>query len=244
MSFSQNVPKVIQNLAFGTNVMQELAKESAARIAADAIDNGHIVGLGSGTTVAHFIKILADRCKSGLRIQAVSSSRHSTDLARKGGIEIVDINSVPRIDITVDGADEIDPKKRMIKGRGGAHVREKILASSSNEMVVIIDETKMVANLGMGPLPIEILFYGSPATRQKIENLGFAGKWRMNEDGTLFVSENGNLILNISFDSPLSDPESEHAKLIQIPGVVDTGFFFNLAGNVIVGYENGTTKTW
>ncbi len=220
----------------------ETAKELAGRKAASFIENGQIVGLGTGSTAVHFIDALIERCRGGLKIRAVPSSRHSADRAQAGGIEILDINSAPRIDITVDGADEIDPKKRMIKGRGGAHVREKILASSSTELVVIVDETKVVKRLGLAPLPVEVLFYGSPATRQKIENLGFKGKWRMNGDGTLFVSENGNLLFDIEFESPPQDPEGEHAKLIQIPGVIDTGFFFGLAGRVVIGYSDGSVK--
>ena len=155
---------------------------------------------------------------------------------------MLDINSAPRIDITVDGADEIDPKKWMIKGGGGAHVREKILASSSGEMVVIVDETKLVRSLGRAKLPVEIIFYGSSATQKRIEQLGFEGKWRMNEDGTLFVTENSNLLFDIFFPSPPPSPEEEHMKLIQLPGVVDTGFFFGLAGRVVIGYADGAVE--
>lgn len=221
---------------------QNAAKKRAAEKATEFIQNGQIVGLGSGSTAAFFIGALIERCKKGLKIQAVPSSHESAELAKQGNVEVVDINAVSKIDITVDGADEIDLKKRMIKGRGGAHVREKILASSSTEMVVIADQTKLVPKLGIGPLPIEILFYGSPATRQKIENLGFSSKWRMNRDGTLFVSENGNLILDLSFNSPPENPEEVHEELIQIPGVVDTGFFFDLADRIVIGYFDGSVK--
>ncbi len=222
--------------------MNQDAKIAAGRKAAEWIESGMIVGLGSGSTAECFIRSLIDFCKKGLRIQAVSSSRASADLAKRGGIEILDINSVPRIDITVDGADEIDSKKRMIKGGGGAHVREKILASASSEMVVIVDDGKLVPSVGRGKLPIEILFYGSPATRMKIEELGYPSKWRVNNDNTLFITENGNLILDIRFDSPPSAPEVLHEAIINIPGVVDTGFFFDLAGRVIVGYSDGKTE--
>lgn len=221
----------------------EEAKKAAGHKAAEFIEKGMIVGLGTGTTAFYFIESLIKRCKEGLKIQAVSSSRASAEIAKKGGIEILDINSIPRVDITVDGADEIDPKKRMIKGGGGAHVREKILASSSNEMVVIVDESKLVMSVGHAKLPVEIIFYGSPATRVKIEDFGYRGKWRMNEDGTLYITENGNLLFDIQFDTPPMAPEQHHDQLIRIPGVVDTGFFFNLAGRVVVGYQNGTTKT-
>lgn len=222
--------------------MSNEAKVAAARKAIEWIQSGNVVGLGSGSTAECFIRALTEACKGGLSIQAVASSRASADLAKRGGIEVLDINSVPRIDITVDGADEIDPQKRMIKGGGGAHVREKILASSSDEMVVIVDYTKLVPSVGRGKLPVEVMFYGSPATRARIEEFAPMGKWRQNEDGTLFITENGNLIYDIHFDSPPKAPEHLHEALINIPGVVDTGFFFNLAGRVIVGYPDGRTE--
>ncbi len=219
--------------------MLEDAKIAAGRKAVEFIESGMIVGLGSGSTAKCFIQSLIE---SGLRIQAVPSSRASAEFAEKGGIEVIDINSVPRIDITVDGADEIDSKKRMIKGGGGAHVREKILASSSDEMIVIVDNSKLVPAIGTKKLPVEVMFYGSPATRMKIEELGQKGKWRMNEDGTLFITENGNLLYDIVFDSPPKAPEHLHEALVNIPGVIDTGFFFHLAGRVIVGYPEGKTE--
>jgi len=221
---------------------KENGKKAAAIEAASWIKSGMIVGLGTGSTSVYFIEALIERCKQGLQIQAVPSSRHSADLAKKGGITLADINSISHIDLTVDGADEIDPEKRMIKGGGGAHVREKILATSSNEMVVIIDDSKLVPRLGKAKLPIEVLFYGSPATRDKLEKLGFKGKWRLNEDKTLFITENGNLIFDIFFKEPLLYPEEEHLKILQVPGVVDTGFFFKIAGRVIIGHDDGTTE--
>lgn len=223
---------------------QEDAKKAAAEWAVSLIENGMIVGLGTGSTAAYFIQALIKKHQQGLKIQAVPSSRHSADLAKKGGIPVLDINSVPRIDITVDGADEIDPQKRMIKGGGGAHVREKILSCASKEMVVIVDDTKLVSSLGKVKLPVEVLFYGSPATREKLEALGFQGKWRLNEDKTLFITENGNLLFDIHFAMPPLSPEKEHLKILQVPGVVDTGFFFHIAGRVIVGHADGTVKVW
>ncbi len=222
--------------------MESEAKWAAGRKAVEFIQNGMIVGLGSGSTAECFIQSLIEKVRKGLQIQAVASSRKSAEMAKRGGIAVLDINEVPRIDITVDGADEIDPKKRMIKGGGGAHVREKILASSSSEMVVVVDNSKLVSALGQKKLPIEVLFYGSPATRTKIEQLGFSGKWRMNEDGTLFITENGNILFDIHFKSAPSAPESLNEALLLIPGVIDTGFFFNLAGRVVVGYPEGKTE--
>lgn len=219
--------------------MSDDAKKAVGRKAVEFIKSGMIVGLGSGSTAECFIRSLAQACKEDLQIRAVASSRASADLARKGGIEVLDINSVPRIDITVDGADEIDPKKRMIKGGGGAHVREKILASSSNQMIVIVDESKLVPTIGQHKLPIEVLFYGSPATRTKIEQLGYKVKWRLNADETLFTTDNGNLILDLFFETPPDMPEELHLTLINIPGVIDTGFFFNLADKVLIGRADG-----
>jgi ribose 5-phosphate isomerase A len=221
---------------------QDIAKEAAGRKAAEFIEDGMIVGLGSGSTAACFIEALVQKAKRGLRIQAVASSRHSADLAKAGGIAVSDINAVPRVDITVDGADEIDPQKRMIKGGGGAHVREKILAAASDEMVVIVDETKLVSALGRAKLPVEVLFYGSPSTRRKIEELGYQGRWRTNPDKTFYLTENGNLIFDIHFPSPPPHPEKDHENIIRIPGVVDTGFFFGLAGRVVVGRSDGQTE--
>ncbi len=218
------------------------AKIAAGRKAAEWIEPGMIVGLGTGSTAQCFIDSLVERCKKGLRIRAVASSRASAERAKKGGIDVEDINSVPRIHLTVDGADEIDLRKRMIKGGGGAHVREKILACASDEMVVIVDESKLVDSVGTCKLPVEVIFFGSPATRLKIETLGYKGKWRINQDGTLFLTENGNLIFDISFESPPLSPEQDHESLIRVPGVVDTGFFFNLAGRVIVGFNDGRVE--
>ncbi len=221
---------------------QEEAKQNVGKKAAELIENGMIVGLGTGSTANYFIDHLIERYKRGLHIKAVASSKASLERAAKGGIPIFDMNDIPHIDITVDGADEIDSKKRMIKGGGGAHVREKILASSSNEMIVIVDESKLVDRIGRGRLPVEIIFFGSPATKRKIEKLGYKSRWRIEQDGSIFVTENGNIILDIEFESPPLNPEHDHAQLIQIPGVVDTGFFFHLAGRVVIGYFDGRVE--
>ena len=118
-------------------------------------------------------------------------------------------------------------------------MREKILAANSGEMIVIVDETKLVPAVGQGKLPVEILFFGSPATRNRLEKMGYIGKWRVNEDGSFFITENGNLIYDIVFDAPPPYPEQDHEEITHVPGVIDTGFFFNMAGRVIVGYRDG-----
>lgn len=222
--------------------MWEKSKQAAAKKAVEFIKSGMIVGLGSGSTARAFIECLIERCKKGLRIQAIASSRASSSIAAKGGIEVLDINSVPRIDITVDGADEVDPKARMIKGGGGAHVREKILACASDRMIVIVDESKIVERLGKTKLPIEVLFFGSPATKAQIESLGYRTQWRMNPEGGFFITENGNLICDLYFSEPSENPEDLHNRLLHIPGVIETGFFFDLATKILVGNEEGNVS--
>lgn len=222
----------------------EQAKKAAGEKAATLIENEMIVGLGTGSTAAYFIQALIQKCKRGLRIKAVASSHRSFEMAKEGGIPVFEINEVSHIDVTVDGADEIDHQKRMIKGGGGAHVKEKILAYASAEMIVIVDESKVVQTLGTAKLPVEIIPYGSLFTRKKIEALGFFGKWRtaksshLNQE--LFITENGNYLLDIELKTPLISPEKTDELLLQIPGVVDTGFFFKIAKKVIIGKSDGS----
>src|SRR3990167_1284623 len=180
---------------------QESMKKRAASEAAEWVESHMIVGLGTGSTVFHFIEKLIERCKNGLQIQAVSSSNNSSKQAEEGGIPLLDINTITTIDMTFDGADEIDPKKRMIKGGGGALLREKILADSSREMVVIVDETKIVDYLGQkAKLPLEILPFAYLATEQKIKKLGYAGEFRKTTNHLLYTTDNGNLIFDITLD--------------------------------------------
>lgn len=220
----------------------EEAKKKAALQAAQWIESEMIVGLGSGSTTAYFIEALIAKSKEGLKVQVVCSSKASEEKARQGGLLIRSIDEVESIDITVDGADEIDSSKRMIKGGGGAHVREKILASASKEMVVIVDETKWVEKLGTKKLPVEALSFGFSFLTKKLQDLGYLGRWRLKEEGSLYISDNGNFIYDIEFPTPLDSPEEHHEKIKHLPGVVDTGFFFYLAGRVITGQLDGNVR--
>ena len=220
----------------------DFIKKALGIAAADLIKDGMHVGLGSGSTSACFIDALIKRCQQGLKIQAIASSKQSFYQAQQGGIPLLDFDQIPYLDITVDGADEIDPQKRMIKGGGGALVREKIVASSSKEMVVIVDERKLVPHLGKCPLPVEIVTFGYQATMKKMEKLGYRIKLRKTTNGSLFVTDNHNYIVDIAFNSPLSSPENVEKELKEIPGVVDTGFFFHLAGRVLIGHFDGTIE--
>ncbi len=217
----------------------EAAKKAVGAKAAELIEPGMVVGLGTGSTAAHFIQKLGQRCKQGLSCQAVASSIASSLLAKKAGIPLLDIDQVTSLDITVDGADEIDSQKRMIKGGGGAALREKIVASMSREMVVIVDEKKLVYRLGTCKLPVEVIPFAHQATALHLSKAGYRGTWRQNPDGSYFITDNKNYIFDIHFPEPCEYPEKEHEALLSIPGVLETGFFFNLAGRVIVGFLDG-----
>ncbi len=212
-----------------------MLKDKIGAYAAELIKPGMTVGLGTGSTAACFIEHLGKR---GLKIQAVASSEASLKLAKKVGIPLIDINSITHLDLTVDGADEIDEKKRMIKGGGGALVREKIVASMSKEMIVIVDSSKLVSKLGKHPLPVEILPFAYKVTEHAINKLGYNGSFRK-QGNHFYITDNGNYVYDIHFPTLCENPEKDNENLIHLPGVIDTGFFFHLAGRVIVGFEDG-----
>ena len=216
----------------------ELLKKKAGHHAAELIKDRTLVGIGTGSTVFYFIERLVERYAKGLDIQAVSSSDQSTKMIKKGGIPLVDMNNITSIDIVVDGADEVDSQKRMIKGAGGALLREKIIANISNEMIVIVDETKRVETLGKCKLPVEILPFFHNGIINKIQLLGFKGELRQ-QGQEPYKTDNGNYIYDIEFKDSRTNPENDHYRLIQIPGVIETGYFFNLAKHVIVAKEGG-----
>ncbi|MBI3508355.1 MAG: ribose-5-phosphate isomerase RpiA [Chlamydiia bacterium] len=214
------------------------AKHAAAQKAATLIESDMIVGLGSGTTSQFFIEALGAKIKEGLKIQAVASSHSSAKMAQKFAIALIDIDQAPHIDLTVDGADAIDPERRMIKGGGGALLREKILAHASRDIVIIVDETKLVPSLSSLLLPIEIVTYGAHITQKTLQKMGYLGQWRKDEQGALYRTENGHLILDTKFQST---PEKAQQEIKSIPGVVETGFFFHMAKRVIVGASDGSS---
>ena len=221
----------------------QIAKQAAGKAAAALIQEGMIVGLGTGSTAAFFIDSLIDRCRStGLKIRVVATSEDSAQRARAGGIIVEDPNEITSIDFTVDGADEIDKQKRMIKGGGGALLRETVIASLSREMIVIVDETKLVETLGRCPLPLEVIPFAHRAIFHKIQQLGYQGKLRLNNDGSLYKTDNANYIIDITFENRQCDPLKDQMILKNIPGILETGFFLGMAGRVIIGYGDGTTK--
>ncbi|MBB64196.1 MAG: ribose 5-phosphate isomerase A [Waddliaceae bacterium] len=214
-------------------------KQRVAYAAAELVQSGMVVGLGTGSTAFYFIQRLIERAAEGLNILTVATSQRSAEQAHEGGLKVLDVNEVKSIDLTVDGADEIDPQNRMIKGGGGALLREKIIASSSKKMVVIVDSSKCVEVLGAFGLPVEIVPFGYKQTIRAMKAKGYKGNLRQQNDGDLYHTDNGNYLIDLQFPDLCHDAEKTHQNLISIPGVVETGFFFNLVSQVYIGHEDG-----
>jgi ribose 5-phosphate isomerase A len=212
-------------------------KHDAAERALAEIGDGMVLGLGSGSTVAIFLKLLAARVASGLRVTGIPSSRQTAASARRLGIPLTDFAAHRRIDLTIDGADQIEAGSlNLVKGLGGALLREKIIASACDRMVVIADETKLVALLGgQTPLPVEIARFGWPVTIDRLAAIGAAPRLRLKGEAP-FVTDNGNHIADCAFDAISPRLESE---LKTIVGVVETGLFIGLADTVILGGADG-----
>ena len=221
--------------------LQDKAKEAAGKEAVQLIQEGMIVGIGTGTTAAYFIKHLIKRCQAGLSIQAIPTSERSLELLA-GHIPIADINKIPYLDMTVDGADEIDWEKRMIKGGGGALLREKLVASFSREVVIIIDSSKRVDSLGNFPLPVEIVTFAYVSILRRLEGMGYAAVLRRDKSGEIFLTDGGHYIADIHFEKPPHNLAEDQEKIRAVVGVVETGFFAHLAGRVITGYPDGKVE--
>jgi ribose 5-phosphate isomerase A len=209
-------------------------KEAAGRAAAKLVRDGDIVGLGTGSTAYFTVLALGERVKSGLKIIGIPTSVHTADMARAVGIPLTTLDDHPEIDITIDGADEVDPKLNLIKGGGGALTREKVIAFASKKMVVVADSSKVVATLGKFPLPVEVISFARTVVEKKIVALGASPKLRMKADGSPFLTDNGNQILDCSFGK-IADPPVLALALRDIPGIVEQGLFIGLATMALVG---------
>jgi ribose 5-phosphate isomerase A len=214
------------------------SKRHAAAKALELVTPGMRLGLGTGTTAAHFVALLGARVAKGLDVVCVPTSERTRTLAESHGIPLTSIDASPELDLTIDGADEFDPKLRLIKGGGGALLREKIIAVASKRMIVIADSSKSVAVLGKFPLPLEVNVFGFEATRRMIlaaaNALGCDGELRLRKTpgGQAFVSDNGHYIVDCFFGA-IPRPEDLADRLAAIPGVVEHGLFIGIAKAVI-----------
>jgi ribose 5-phosphate isomerase A len=217
------------------------AKEAAASKAVEAVQPGMTIGLGTGSTAYFAIEKLGERVRNGLSIQAVGSSVATEDLARQAGITIAAFESVHRIDLYIDGADEVDTDFNLIKGGGGALVREKIVAFNSKVFVVIVDSSKRVQQLGTFPLPVEVVPFAVNLTMQHLESLGGKAVLRKKQ-GETFVSDNGNYIVDVHFNT-ITDVVALNAAINIIPGVVESGLFpGTMVRRLVIGHADGRVE--
>lgn len=219
-------------------------KRMAAEEALKFVDDGLRLGLGTGSTAAHFVELLGERVADGLKVVCVPTSQVTADQAAKLNIPLTTLDDMPFLDITIDGADELDRQLRLIKGGGGALLREKIVATASERMIVIADGSKFVEVLGAFPLPIEVVPFGLQATREMVQMMaqeaGCNGEitLRLNADGTPYETDGGHYILDGSFGQ-IAEPVALDEALKMIPGVVENGLFLGLADIAILGGEEG-----
>ncbi len=215
----------------------ELEKQAAARAALDFVRDGDVVGLGTGTTAAYFVRFLGERVSEGLNVRCIPTSEDSRRMAAGLGIPLTGFEECPQIDVDVDGADEIDPRFQLVKGHGGALLREKVVASASRRVVIIADSSKQVTVLGGFPLPVEVVPFAQALVARRISTLGASVVLRKGMDGRPFITDEGHHILDCGFGR-IADPQGLADLLDGMPGVQEHGLFLGLADVVLVGRGN------
>jgi len=221
---------------------QDEEKRQAGIAAADHVRPGMRLGLGSGTTVAFFLIELGRRIKEGLDVVGIPTSERTAAAAGDLGIPLATFESVQELDLAVDGADEVDPDLNLIKGHGGALLREKIIAMAARQLVIIVDSTKLSGALGTHmTLPVEVVPFAMPLSHVRLEGIGARPELRQTGAGQPFVTDNGNWILDCSFD-PLDDPAAMEAAINRVPGVMENGIFAGLASEVIVARQGAIER--
>lgn len=213
-------------------------KQAAAAKAVEYIEDGMVVGLGTGSTAAKMVELVGAKVAGGLKITGVPTSEATAEQARGLGIPVVGLDDVSVIDLTIDGTDEVDPEGRLIKGGGGAHLREKIVASLSDRMIVIAEAKKKVVQLGAFKLPVEVVRFAAPALKPRLEALGSTPTLRLAKDGNPFTTDEGNYIYDCDFGA-IDDPEELALTLSTMPGVVEHGLFIGFADLVLIGNDVG-----
>lgn len=217
-------------------------KELVGTQAAELVQSGMTIGLGTGSTIEWLIKALGNKINSGLEIRAVSTSAASNKLAAQYNIQLIELNDAAKIQLAIDGADEIDQQLQLIKGGGGALFQEKMVASAAEEFVVIADHSKLVDQLGAYPLPVEVMIFNwKQVEKQLIRQFDKPVQLRIKKDGSPFVTDHGNYIIDISFGD-IADPAAVNNTLHNIPGVIETGLFLGMAHKVLIGYPDGQTE--
>jgi ribose 5-phosphate isomerase A len=214
----------------------DLKKKRAGEKAAEYIEDGMVIGLGSGSTVYWTMKKLSELVEQGLQVKGIPSSKRTEGWAKEFGIPLTDFSETQTLDIAIDGADEIDKDFNLIKGGGGSLVREKFVDSAAGKFIVIADDSKLVDQLGATPLPVEIIPFGWEVTAAAIAGLGCEPVLRKKE-GNVFISDNGNYILDCQFNG-LPNPAEAHHQIKQLLGVVETGLFIHMADILIIGNDN------
>ena len=217
--------------------MTDELKQAAAEKALELVQDGMLVGLGSGSTARYFTEGVGRLVKEGMKVRGVPTSRATAEMAAELGIPIV-TELLGQIDLTVDGADEVDPALNLIKGRGGALFREKLVVAASKRFVVVVDESKMVKQLGVGVLPVEVLPFLWRSTAERLAALGVSLVVRGGEEKP-FVTDNGNLILDLSIEGGIADPAALGASIKSVIGVVEHGLFVGMTNTCIVASAQG-----
>ncbi|WP_439741513.1 ribose 5-phosphate isomerase A [Bacillus pseudomycoides] len=213
-------------------------KRLAGEYAADFVKDGMKIGLGTGSTVYWTIQKLGQLISEGLTIQAVPTSIETQKLAVQLSIPLISLNDVDYLDLTIDGADEINPNLHLIKGGGGALLREKIVATSSQKLIIIADESKLVKDLGTFPLPIEIVPFAWEQTAKRIQSFGCQTILRT-QNNQPFITDNGNMILDCVFPNQITNPIETHQQVKIVTGVIETGLFINMVNKAIIATEKG-----
>jgi ribose 5-phosphate isomerase A len=221
-------------------------KAAAARASLGFVRDGNIVGLGTGSTAAYAVRFLGERVRAGLKIRGIPTSVHTRELAAGLGIPLTTLDEFQQtdfqgIDVDIDGADEFDPQLHLIKGGGGALLREKIIASASRQVVIIADSSKQVAVLGKFPLPVEVIPFAQPLVAKRITALGATVNLRRDAKGNTFITDEGHHILDCNFGQ-IADPPTLARKLSDMPGVVEHGLFIDLATVVLCAKGENVTE--